>query len=95
VNVPVLGLIENMSYFICPSDGVRYAIFGEGGGKREAERLGVPLLAQIPIDLEVRRGGDAGVPIVVKEETSAAASAFYEAADQIVALLNRLSLGKR
>ncbi len=95
VNVPVLGLIENMSYFICPSDGVKYAIFGEGGGRMEAERLGVPLLTQIPIDLEVRKGGDVGVPIVIKEPNSVAASAFLQAADQIVALLNQIGVGKR
>ena len=50
VNVPVLGLIENMSYFLCPSDNKRYDIFGSGGGEREAKRLKTPLLAQIPID---------------------------------------------
>jgi ATP-binding protein involved in chromosome partitioning len=94
VNVPVLGLIENMSYFICPSDGVRYQIFGEGGGVREAERLGVPLLAQIPIEMAVREGGDAGVPVVLSRGDSLAASVFLEAADQVVALLNRLDIGK-
>ncbi len=59
-NVPVLGIIENMSYFECPSDGKRYDIFGSGGGEREAARLGVPLLGQIPIDIPAREGGDAG-----------------------------------
>jgi len=63
VNVPILGIIENMSYFECPSDGVKYPIFGEGGGKREAEHLGVPLLGQIPIDIPTRESGDAGKPI--------------------------------
>jgi ATP-binding protein involved in chromosome partitioning len=48
VNVPVLGLVENMSYFLCPSDGKRYDIFGTGGGQREADRLEVPLLARVP-----------------------------------------------
>ncbi len=64
VNVPVLGLIENMSYFLCPSDGVRYDIFGNGGGEREAKRLGVPLLGQVPIDIPTRESGDRGKPIV-------------------------------
>jgi ATP-binding protein involved in chromosome partitioning len=64
VNVPVLGLVENMSYFLCPSDGKRYDIFGNGGGEREAKRLNVPLLGQIPIDIETREAGDRGKPIV-------------------------------
>ena len=57
VNVPVLGLIENMSYFVSPSDGKRYDIFGSGGGEREAKRLRVPLLGQIPIDIATRESG--------------------------------------
>jgi ATP-binding protein involved in chromosome partitioning len=65
VNVPVLGIVENMSYFLCPSDGKRYDIFGEGGGSREAARLGVRLLAQVPIDIPTREAGDRGCPIVV------------------------------
>ncbi len=60
VNVPVLGLIENMSYFLSPSDGKRYDIFGSGGGEREAKRLRVPLLGQIPIDIATRESGDRG-----------------------------------
>jgi ATP-binding protein involved in chromosome partitioning len=67
VHVPVFGIVENMSYFLCPSDGQRYAIFGEGGGEAEAKRLGVPLLAQLPIEMAVRAGGDAGVPITLQE----------------------------
>ncbi len=63
-NVRVLGLVENMSYFECPSDGVRYDIFGRGGGAREAGRLGVPLLGEIPIDIATREAGDSGLPIV-------------------------------
>jgi ATP-binding protein involved in chromosome partitioning len=94
VNVPVLGLIENMSYFVCPSDGVKYAIFGEGGGKVEAERLKVPLLAQIPIDLEVRKGGDLGIPIVVRESCGAAACAFFQAAEKVLTLLNQVERRK-
>ena len=66
-NVPVRGIIENMSYFVCPSDGKRYDIFGSGGGEREAARLGVPLLGQLPIEIAVREGGDIGRPIVAAE----------------------------
>src|SRR5580700_3633142 len=65
VNVTVLGLIENMSYFVCPKDNTRYDIFGRGGGEREAARLGVPLLGQIPIDIPTREGGDSGTPIAL------------------------------
>lgn len=64
VNVPVLGLIENMSYFLCPSDGKRYDIFGSNGGLKEAERLNVALLAQVPIEIPIRESGDTGRPIV-------------------------------
>lgn len=65
VNVRVLGLVENMSYFLCPSDGVRYDIFGKGGGEKEAARLKVPLLAQLPIDIPTRSGGDEGRPVAL------------------------------
>ncbi len=76
VNVPVLGLIENMSYFLCPSDGQRYDIFGSGGGEREAARLQVPLLGQIPIDIPTRESGDRGAPIVETAPDSPVAAAF-------------------
>jgi ATP-binding protein involved in chromosome partitioning len=76
VNVPVLGIIENMSYFLCPSDGVRYDIFGTGGGQREAERVGVSLLGQVPIDIATREAGDRGMPITASEPKSAVAQAF-------------------
>jgi ATP-binding protein involved in chromosome partitioning len=83
VNVPVLGLIENMSYFLCPSDGQRYNIFGEGGGAREAERLGVPLLGQVPIDIATRESGDRGLPITLAEPESAVARTFVEIARRL------------
>src|SRR5438876_8755289 len=63
VNVPVLGLVENMSYFVSPSDGQRYDIFGSGGGEREARRIRVPLLGQIPLDIATRQAGDRGMPV--------------------------------
>ncbi len=84
VNVPILGLIENMSYFLCPSDGKRYDIFGAGGGEREAERLDVPLLAQIPIDISTREAGDRGRPITVTEPESAVGQEFMKAAHALV-----------
>src|SRR5713101_2391635 len=83
VNVPVLGLIENMSYFTCPSDGKRYEIFGSGGGEREAKRLRVPLLGQIPIDIATRESGDRGMPIVAEDRGSAVAAEFDKIARRI------------
>ncbi|HEY4282054.1 MAG TPA: Mrp/NBP35 family ATP-binding protein [Chthoniobacterales bacterium] len=76
VNVPVLGLIENMSYFISPSDQQRYDIFGSGGGEREAKRLRVPLLGQIPIDIATRESGDRGLPITAEKQQSPVADEF-------------------
>ena len=76
LNVPILGLVENMSYFIAPDTGHRYAIFGEGGGAKVAEEFGAPLLGQIPLEMDTRKGGDAGVPIVVGQPESAQAEAF-------------------
>ncbi len=83
VNVPVLGLIENMSYFLCPSDGQRYDIFGNGGGEREAKRLRVPLLGQIPIDIATREAGDRGMPIVGEDERSPVAAEFLRIAKHL------------
>ena len=83
VNVTVLGLIENMSYFVSPSDNKRYDIFGSGGGEREAKRLGVPLLGQIPIDIATREAGDRGRPITVEDEQSPVAVAFRTIAQRI------------
>ena len=76
LNVPILGLVENMSYFVAPDTGHHYAIFGEGGGARVAEEFGAPLLGQIPLEMDTRKGGDAGVPIVVGQPQSAQAKAF-------------------
>src|ERR1700687_5227476 len=83
VNVPVLGLVENMSYFVSPSDNKRYDIFGSGGGKREAKRLRFPLLGQIPIDIATREAGDRGQPIVAQDRQSPAAVEFTNVARRI------------
>jgi ATP-binding protein involved in chromosome partitioning len=80
VNVTVLGLIENMSYFACPSDGKRYDIFGSGGGEREAKRLRVPLLGQIPIDIATRESGDRGMPITAEAQDSLVGAEFMKIA---------------
>lgn len=83
VNVPVLGLIENMSYFESPSDGKRYDIFGSGGGEREAKRLRVPLLGQIPIDIATRESGDRGRPIVGEKGDSPVGAEFMRIAREL------------
>jgi ATP-binding protein involved in chromosome partitioning len=80
VNVPILGIIENMSFFLCPSDGERYDIFGSDGGRVEAERLGVPLLGQIPIDIATRESGDRGMPVTSAEPEGSVAAVFLQVA---------------
>ena len=82
-NVPLLGLVENMSYFISPSDGVRHEIFGAGGGAREAAQLGIPLLGEIPLEPALRASGDAGVPLLVGEPKSKAAHVIFEIATHL------------
>jgi ATP-binding protein involved in chromosome partitioning len=79
-NLRPIGVVENMSYFVCPHCGEPESIFGEGGGREAAETLGVPLVAQVPLLPAIRRGGDEGVPIVVAEPEAAASVAFREAA---------------
>ncbi len=83
VNVPVLGIVENMSYFLSPSDGKRYDIFGSGGGEREAQRLGVPLLGQVPIDVATREAGDRGMPIVAADPKGAISQEFLRIAENL------------
>lgn len=78
VETPILGLIENMSYFLCPSDGRVYHIFGEGGGEREARKLGVPLLGQIPLDTRTRSGGDEGRPVALEDPAQQPVAAAFE-----------------
>ncbi len=81
VHVPVLGLVENMAYFSPPDlPDRKYYLFGRGGAARLAETLGVPLLAEVPIEQDVREGGDDGVPVVIGEPQSVAAQAFREMA---------------
>ncbi len=73
VGVPVIGVVENMSYFESPETGKPLAIFGTGGGKRLADELGVPLLGEVPLYPPVMVGGDGGTPIVVSDPESSAA----------------------
>ena len=76
VNVPVLGIVENMSTFICPNCGTRHDIFGHGGAQREAERLGVPFLGEVPLEMSIRETSDAGLPIVATQPDSPHAAAY-------------------
>jgi ATP-binding protein involved in chromosome partitioning len=86
VNVPILGIVENMSYFTTPN-GDRVEIFGHGGGRTEAERRKIPFLGEIPIYVEIRRGGDSGVPVVVSSPQAPWAQAFIEIAKALREIL--------
>ena len=83
VGVPVLGIVENMSYFVCPACAARAEIFGHGGGREEARRLGVPFLGEVPLDTAVRTGGDAGEPIVDRAPDSPPARALRDIAERL------------
>jgi ATP-binding protein involved in chromosome partitioning len=83
VAVPILGVVENMSYFIAPDTGTRYDIFGAGGGERLAAHYHVPYLGAVPLGLDVREGGDSGVPVVVGQPDSPQALAFRHVAEEV------------
>ncbi|WP_050028656.1 Mrp/NBP35 family ATP-binding protein [Verrucomicrobium sp. BvORR034] len=90
VNVPILGIIENMSHFVCPNDGNIYHIFGKGGGEREAKRLGVPLLGHIPLEIQVRESGDGGKPVALENPAEHPASqAFHDLAKALVTMIEQ------
>ncbi len=80
VEVPLLGIIENMSYFIAPDTGTRYDIFGHGGAKAEAERIGVPFLGEVPLTIDIRERSDAGTPVVVSDPESTVAGIYRDIA---------------
>lgn len=83
VNVPILGVIENMSYFIAPDTGNRYEIFGKGGGQKLADEYSLNFLGEVPLGLEVREGGDRGVPVVVATPDSPQSAAFRKVAEEV------------
>ena len=87
VNVPVLGIIVNMSYFQCPHCGTRSDIFGHGGARHEAERLGVPFLGEIPLHMAIRETSDSGNPVVVSDPDGPHSAAYRAIAVQIQAQL--------
>jgi len=88
VNVPVLGLIENMSYFACPHCGERTEIFSHGGAKIAAQKFDVPFLGEVPLDIRIREGGDQGEPIVAQKSDSPIKEAFRNIAAQLSAQVN-------
>jgi len=92
-NLRPIGVVENMSWFVCPHCGEREAIFGQGGGREAAETLGVPLFAQVPLEPALREGGDDGTPIVITEPDSPAGEALRRAAREI-AQATRSKVGK-
>jgi ATP-binding protein involved in chromosome partitioning len=85
LNVTPLGLIENMSWYICPSCGHRHEIFSHGGAEAAAQRLGVPFLGAIPLEESIREDADKGTPVVISRPDSAGARAFMEIASQVAA----------
>ena len=85
LEVPTLGVIENMSHYTCPECGHESNIFGKGGGSAVAEELGVPFLGQIPLYEPIRVGSDGGIPIVIAEPDSVAARAFRQVAERAAA----------
>ncbi|MER8789224.1 Mrp/NBP35 family ATP-binding protein [Mesorhizobium sp. M0983] len=83
VDVPLLGIVENMSYFLAPDTGKRYDIFGHGGARREAERLGVTFLGEVPLEMGIRESSDAGTPVVVSKPDSAEAKIYRDIAAKV------------
>ncbi len=94
VNVPVLGVVENMSYFLCPSCGTRSDIFGHGGARREAERLGVPFLGEVPLHMAIREKSDAGLPVVATEPDGPHAQIYRDIAVKVREQLKGVSVGR-
>jgi ATP-binding protein involved in chromosome partitioning len=91
LQVPIAGVVENMSYFICPHCEGTTEIFGQGGGQRISEKYGVPLLGRIPLDVRIREAGDQGLPVVLSAPDSPLAAAFHAAAEQVAASVSRLA----
>lgn len=87
VSVPVLGIIENMSYYICPSCGDQAHIFGHGGAEAEAAKLGVPFLGHIPLEMDIRVNADAGTPVVASQPESKHSAIYREIAEKLLASL--------
>ncbi|MBO6758860.1 MAG: Mrp/NBP35 family ATP-binding protein [Roseibium sp.] len=93
VDVPVLGIVENMSYFLCPDCGGRHDIFGHGGAREEAEKLGVPFLGEVPLNMQIRETSDAGTPVVVSDPDSPQAGIYKDIASKVMGELVRYQDG--
>jgi ATP-binding protein involved in chromosome partitioning len=87
VDVPVLGIVENMSYFVAPDTGKRYDIFGHGGARREAERVGVAFLGEVPLEMKIRETSDEGAPVVASEPEGPHARIYRDIASKVWARL--------
>ncbi|MEP7304562.1 MAG: Mrp/NBP35 family ATP-binding protein [Acidobacteriota bacterium] len=94
LNIPPLGILENMSHFVCPECAHESDIFGHGGGELMAAELGVPFIGRIPIYQPIREGGDSGVPLVISEPDSPAAKAFMAAAERLAAQISLASYNR-
>jgi ATP-binding protein involved in chromosome partitioning len=94
VETPILGIIENMSYFLCPHCGERSEIFGYGGGRRMADQYEVPFLGEIPLDIRIREHGDEGRPIVYADPESPVAEAFRKLAGAVAARISMINIGE-
>jgi len=94
VDVPVFGIVENMSYFVCPHCGERSDIFGHGGAEHEAERLEVPFLGAVPLDIRIRETSDAGTPIVAAEPQGPHAGAYRAIAKRVAEAITGASARK-
>ncbi|MFI0843853.1 Mrp/NBP35 family ATP-binding protein [Mesorhizobium sp. IMUNJ 23232] len=93
VDVPLLGIVENMSYFLAPDTGKRYDIFGHGGARREAERLGVTFLGEVPLEMVIRESSDAGSPVVVSEPEGPQATIYRGIAAKVLERLKEEQAG--
>jgi len=89
VDVPVLGIVENMSYFVCPGCGEQSDIFGHGGAKNEADKLGVPFLGEVPLHMDIREKSDSGQPVVVSDPDSVHAEIYCDIAAKVWAEIER------
>jgi len=94
VNVPVLGVVENMSYFMCPHCGTRSDIFGHGGARHEAERLGVAFLGEVPLHMEIREKSDAGLPVVATDPDGVHAKIYRDIAGKVLAQIKGGGAGR-
>lgn len=88
LNTQIIGIIENMSYFICPDSGKKYEIFGSGGGEKMSKTLNAQLLGKIPIETNIRKGSDTGFPIVISEPNSISSKEFINIVHEILKTLN-------